>query len=66
MIGTVRKWIEDRGFGFIAPIAGDHDVFVHVSGLIGMAALHEGQRVSFDEAPDPRTGRLCTVDVRAA
>jgi cold shock protein len=66
VLGTVKKWVADRGFGFITPAAGGHDVFVHVSGLVGMTELKEGQRVSFEEEPDHRRGKLRAVDVRAA
>jgi len=63
--GIVKKWIADRGFGFITPADGGRDLFVHISGLVGMTELQEGQRVSFDEAPDARTGKLRAVGVRA-
>ena len=29
--GTLTKWNDDRGFGFITPAKGDRDIFVHVS-----------------------------------
>jgi cold shock CspA family protein len=29
--GTLTKWNDDRGFGFIAPAKGDGDLFVHIS-----------------------------------
>ena len=29
--GTLTKWNDDRGFGFITPAKGDRDIFVHIS-----------------------------------
>jgi CspA family cold shock protein len=60
-----KEMAADRGYGFIAPAAGGHDVFAHLSALIGLAELHEGQRVTFEEEPDPRTGKLRAKIVRA-
>lgn len=31
--GTLRSWMDDRGFGFIAPTHGGAELFVHVSAL---------------------------------
>ena len=64
MIGQVKKWVGDRGFGFITPEAGGADVFVHVSALGGLDELEVGARVSFDEEIDPRSGKTCATNVR--
>ena len=65
MLGTVKTWIDQRGFGFIAPEAGGPDVFVHVSALVGMTELLEGQKITYEEEPDPRSGKQRATDVRA-
>ncbi len=48
--GTVTKWNDDRGFGFITPAQGGVEVFVHVS-----AFPRDGQR--------PRLGERVTFEV---
>lgn len=32
--GTVKFFNETKGFGFITPLNGDNEIFVHISGLI--------------------------------
>jgi len=49
--GTV-KWFNDaKGYGFITPVEGGKDVFVHHSSIAGegFKSLAEGARVSFEE-----------------
>jgi cold shock protein len=50
--GTVKFFNSDKGFGFITPISGEKDVFVHYSNLAGdgYKTLEEGQQVEFDVA----------------
>jgi len=50
MIGTVKWFNNDKGFGFIQPENGAKDVFVHISAVerAGLRSLMEGQKVSFD------------------
>ena len=50
MTGTVKKFVDDRGFGFITPDEGDGEVFFHQSEIAmeGVRALEEGQRVEFE------------------
>jgi cold shock protein len=67
--GTVAS-LRDKGFGFIAPdgAAGGSDLFFHRSAIQGTTfdALREGQRVSYDQEPDPRdASRQRAVNVRA-
>ncbi len=52
IIGTVKFFNSEKGFGFISREQGD-DVFVHFSNIVGEGykSLDEGQRVEFDVAP---------------
>ncbi len=49
MLGTVKWFNPEKGFGFITPDEGE-DVFVHFSKINkdGFKTLDEGQRVSFE------------------
>jgi cold shock protein len=48
--GTVKWFNAARGFGFIAPDDGGHDVFVHIAAVqrAGLGDLSEGASVTFD------------------
>jgi CspA family cold shock protein len=63
MIGTVKRYEIDRGFGFIQ--IGDQSVFVHASAVkaAGLGELRQGQRVSFEKHFD-QDGRPRAVDLR--
>ena len=54
--GTVKFFNEVRGYGFIKPDDGGHDVFVHISAVerAGLMELAEGQRITFDVEPDKK------------
>jgi CspA family cold shock protein len=55
--GTIKS-LRDRGFGFVAPDGGNDrdDLFFHRSAVAndGFEQLREGQRVGYDQEPDPR------------
>ncbi len=65
--GTVKWFNNKKGFGFIVPDEGGQDVFVHISAVekSGLQGLNEGQKVSFNLAPD-RQGRMTAVDLKAS
>lgn len=65
--GTVKWFNHKKGFGFIVPEAGGQDVFVHISAVekSGMKGLDEGQKISYELAPD-REGRMTAVNLKAA
>ena len=48
--GTIKKIVEGKDFGFIAPDSGDKDVFFHKSSLVevSLEELKEGDKVSYD------------------
>lgn len=53
--GTVSWYDVDRGFGFILPESGGHDVFVHARDLAGgLTELYEGDRVTYGIAESDR------------
>merc|ERR1711862_366673 len=57
--GVVKKFFEDKGFGFITPDDGGEDVFVHrsVNGQDRDAYLEEGQSVTYEAEWDDRKGK---------
>ncbi len=67
MIGTVKFFNADKGYGFIAPEGGGDDAFVHISAVerAGMRTLDKEQRVSYDLEKDQR-GKMSAVNLAAA
>jgi cold shock protein len=61
-VGTVKWFNADKGFGFIAPEAGE-DVFVHFSAIqsTGYRSLDEGQTVEFDITQGQRGPQAANV-----
>ena len=65
--GTVKWFSSEKGFGFIEVDGGGNDVFVHISSVerSGMNELQEGQKVSFDEEKDQRSGKMAATNLKA-
>lgn len=61
--GTLTKWNDDRGFGFITPIPGGHEVFAHISAFPRGARPSIGEAVSFEVEMD-RQGKKRAVNIR--
>ena len=45
--GTVTRWLDQRGFGFIKGEDGK-ELFVHNSDIEGKSSLREGEKVEFE------------------
>jgi cold shock protein len=65
-IGTVKWFNPTKGFGFIQPLDGSKDVFVHISAVerAGLT-LKEGQKVSFD-VERGQQGKVSAVNLQNA
>merc|ERR1711935_386697 len=65
LTGTIKKFIEEKGFGFIEKDDGSGDLFVHFSKLTSGSKedMVEGAKVSFDEGWNDRTGKACAENV---
>ena len=65
--GTVKWFNMQKGYGFISPDNGGKDVFVHISAVerAGMNGLRDGQKVSFEEETDRRSGKTAAANLKA-
>lgn len=64
MIGTVKWFNDDKGYGFVESEDGT-DVFVHYSAIqnSGFKSLNEGQKVKFDVTSGPRGQQASNLQV---
>ncbi len=64
VVGTVKFFNAEKGFGFIAPENGQKDVFVHYSAIEGQQGfrnLNEGDRVEFSIESSDKGPRAAQV-----
>lgn len=61
--GTVTKWIDHRGFGFIEPDGEGGSIFSHISRWPAGSTPLAGDRVSFDVHTGV-DGRPAAINVR--
>lgn len=61
--GTVKKWLEFRGFGFINVEDSEEDVFVHHTELNETTSLMSGQKVEFEIEDTPKGPRALDVKI---
>jgi CspA family cold shock protein len=65
--GTVKWFNSQKGYGFIQPDDGGKDVFVHASAVerAGLSSLNEGQKVSYEEQQDRKSGKTSAENLKA-
>ena len=61
--GTVKRFNDAKGFGFITPVEGGEDLFAHFSAINmeGFKTLKEGQKVSFDVTTGPKGKQAANI-----
>lgn len=63
--GTIAKFFDDKGYGFIKPDGGGKDLFVHYTDVQaqgdGRITLFPGQKVNFDIAQEAKGPKATNV-----
>jgi CspA family cold shock protein len=62
--GMIKAYNHDRAFGFIRPDSGGEDVFFHLKSFPPGVMPEAGARVSYNLAPDQRSGKRQAVSVK--
>ncbi len=60
--GKIINWNDDKGFGFIAPIGGGKQIFVHINSFKSRNIPSVNQVISYNISRDMQ-GRVCAVNV---
>mmetsp|Transcript_26109 Transcript_26109/g.59363 ORF Transcript_26109/g.59363 Transcript_26109/m.59363 type:complete len:214 (-) Transcript_26109:144-785(-) len=57
--GILKRWLGDKGFGFITPDDGSSDLFAHIRQKLGLPeeTIGEGRRVTFESEIDLQKGK---------
>ncbi len=61
--GTVKWFNPTKGFGFIEPIEGGNDVFVHITAVeaSSLNGLNEGDKVEYDIKEEKGKQSACNL-----
>jgi CspA family cold shock protein len=63
MKGTIARWFDYRGFGFIAVEGQEKDVFVHTSDVKGVGSPQVGDSVEFEVTESNKGPRAVNVEI---
>jgi CspA family cold shock protein len=63
MKGTIARWFETRGFGFISVEGQPNDIFIHVSDVNEQSDLQMGDEVKFDVSDTSKGPRAINVEL---
>jgi cold shock CspA family protein len=67
MFGTVVRYLDEKGYGFLRPDNGaDNDIFFHRSAFGALVTLKVGDRLEYEIGSDPRNGRARAENLRLA
>ena len=63
MKGTIKRWLDLRGFGFIEAVDQEKDIFVHTSDVKGLASPKIGDVVEFEIEDSDKGPRAVNVEI---
>jgi cold shock CspA family protein len=63
MKGTIGRWFDNRGFGFINVEGQPNDIFIHVSDMKGSSTPQVGDEVEFNVRDTDRGPRAADVEI---
>ena len=63
MEGTIKRWFDFRGFGFINVVDQEKDVFVHTNDVKGLTGPKIGDSVEFEIEDSDKGTRAVNVEI---
>lgn len=63
MKGTIARWFDNRGFGFIDVEGQTNDIFIHVSDMKGTSTPTVGDEVEFEVSDTYKGPRATDVEI---